>query len=554
MKTDKVTELRRGNIVKGAAILGAAALISKLIGTLQKIPLQNVAGDTVFGIYNTVYPFYVLLLFISTAGVPIAVSKMVTERRALGDREGALDVIRVSAAILTITGVLVFGMLYFGADGIALLIGNSQTAPAIRSVSFALLLVPLMSVLRGYFQGLNDMVPTAVSQVAEQFIRVGTMVALMFWFIHAGYGDASIAAGATFGSVTGGAAGLAVMLYYWHQHRRLDQLKGIGAWTVEGRRPLAARALGRRMPLAKQILAYAIPICLGSIALPILSIADTFTLPRLFAMQGMSELAAMDAFGVYNRGLPLTQLVAMLVSSVSVAVVPAIAAAKLIRDEALVKDRAETALRLTWLVTLAASVGLAVLAEPINVMLYTNAAGSRTLAILAFTAVFSSLNIISGALLQGAGNVKAPAVHLGLAAAAKISLNIVLIPLWGIEGAAIAAVAAFALAAALNLRALAKHTGARFSPRRYLLRPGAAALAMAAALFAFRSTWNAFPAALAMPPRLEMTALALLSIALGALVYGAAVFGTRAVTEAELARFPALSGKLLPLLRKLRLL
>ena len=162
--------------VKGAAWLGAAAVISKLLGTLQKIPLQNVAGDEAYGIYTAVYPFYILILFLATAGFPIAVSSFVTEARVRGNAAAASQVLKVAIILLMISGVAGFALLFFGAHVIAGWIGNKETVPAIQSVSFALLFVPVMAALRGYFQGNQDMIPTAVSQVVEQFIRVGTMI------------------------------------------------------------------------------------------------------------------------------------------------------------------------------------------------------------------------------------------------------------------------------------------------------------------------------------------------------------------------------------------
>ena len=194
-------------LLRGAALLGAAAILSKLLGTLQKIPLQNVAGDTAFGIYNAVYPLYILILFAATAGFPVAVSKFVAEQAIDGDHQGAKRIVRVSSAILMSSGLVLFVLLYFGASEIASWIGISQTERAIRSVSFALLLSPMLAVLRGYFQGYQNMVPTAVSQVIEQLIRVITMVALLLYMVALAYDEEWIAAGATFGSVTGAAAG-----------------------------------------------------------------------------------------------------------------------------------------------------------------------------------------------------------------------------------------------------------------------------------------------------------------------------------------------------------
>jgi O-antigen/teichoic acid export membrane protein len=220
---------KHNKLLKGAALLGGAAVLSKLLGTLQKIPLQNVAGDVAFGIYNAVYPLYILILFAATAGFPVAVSKFVAERVMEGDHPGAKRIVVVSSALLMSAGLLLFLLLYFGAETIAGWIGITQTATAIRSVSFALLLSPVLAVLRGYFQGYQNMVPTAVSQVIEQLIRVITMVALLLYLVALAYDEAWIAAGATFGSVTGAGAGLVVMAVFWRRERRGDARKAIAA-------------------------------------------------------------------------------------------------------------------------------------------------------------------------------------------------------------------------------------------------------------------------------------------------------------------------------------
>lgn len=207
-------------LLKGAAVLGAAALISKVLGSIYKIPFQNIAGDEAYGIYNMVYPVYILILFASTAGLPITVSKLVSECVIHKDYDGAKRVFRVAAWIMSFTGFILFLILFFGADYIAYMIGEKGTALAIRSVSFALLIVPFMAAVRGYFQGLQDMVPTGVSQVYEQLVRVATMLMLTYWFVQLDWSQTSwtkddwTAAGATFGAVTGSIAGLLVMLYY----------------------------------------------------------------------------------------------------------------------------------------------------------------------------------------------------------------------------------------------------------------------------------------------------------------------------------------------------
>ncbi|TDF91589.1 putative polysaccharide biosynthesis protein [Paenibacillus piri] len=560
-------------LLRGAAVLGAAAVLSKLIGTMQKIPLQNVAGDEVFGIYNAVYPLYILILFLATAGFPIVVSKFVSEHASAGRYEEGRRVLKVSAAVLVVSGFLFFLFLYFGSGWLADLMGATQTGMAIRSVSFALLLVPVMSALRGYYQGYQNMIPTAVSQVFEQTVRVVTMFALLLFFVHYGYGADWIAAGATFGSVMGAVAGLLVMLYY-DRRERLRRKAGqtraeredLYGGTAAGPRPAvdAADAKTQEAPyerettgsLVRRLLLYALPICLGTIALPILTMVDSFTVPRLLMRYGLDESGALYQFGLYNHGLPLVQLVAMIASSMSAALVPAIAEAKYKGDAALLLGRTVMSLRITWLIGLAASVGLSVLAEPINMMLFKSAEGSMSMAILAYTALFSTLNIIAGSILQGFGAVAAPALYLLAAAAVKVAANAALVPRWGIDGAAAAAVAAYALAGGLALAHALRATGVTPAVGRAVIKPLLCIGLMTAALLAVTHGLPALLGALrlSLPPRGLAAAVALAGVAVGALVYALALLKLGVVTSAELAHIPQLRGKPLALLRRTRLL
>jgi O-antigen/teichoic acid export membrane protein len=542
-------------LLKGAAVLGLAAALSKLIGTMQKIPLQNMAGDAVFGIYNAVYPLYILILFLATAGFPLVVSKFVAEQVALGHHAEARRVLRVSTSILAVTGLVFFLVLYIGADRLAELIGARQTGLAIRSVSFALLVVPVMSALRGYYQGYQNMIPTAVSQVVEQTVRVATMFGLLLLCMHWGYGPEWIAAGATFGSVTGAAAGLMIMLVY---HRKLRLVKPVRLNKIPTANKRYPRALEdiSSWSLARRMMLYALPVCLGTLSLPILTLVDSFTLPRLLKLQGWDELGALYQFGLYNHGLPIVQLVAMIASSMSVALVPAIAEAKLAGNLSVLRSRVAMSLRLAWLVGLAASVGMAVLAEPMNMMFYASFEGSWTMSLLAYTAFFSTLNIVAGSVLQGFGAVVAPALYLLAAAAVKIAANVALVPLWGIDGAALAAVCAYALAGSLAAAHALRATGVTLALGRAANKPLRCIGLMAAGLLAVTHGLPALLGAVrvAIPPRGLATIVTLAGVAVGALVYALALVRFGVISAAELEQVPQLRGKPLALLRKARLL
>lgn len=210
------------------------------------------------------------------------------------------------------------------------------------------------------------------------------------------------------------------MLLYLRRHRRRVKQEAAAevAAAVESQRVRALDAghgLGSKQGFmgikAGTLLAYGIPVMLGALAMPLIGLVDVFTVPRLLSSDG-SEVAAMAQFGVYNRGLPLVQIITMIATSLSVVFIPALAEAKYKGDMKLIETRCSLSLRWFWLLGLAASAGLAVLAEPINMALYGDTAGSSTMTWLAFTAVGGTVSIISAALLQGLGYVRAPALHL----------------------------------------------------------------------------------------------------------------------------------------------
>lgn len=550
-------------LLRGAVILTLAAVASKLIGTLQKIPLQNIGGDGVFGIYNTVYPFYTLLITIAAAGFPAAISKFVAEYEAVGNRAAGQRVARLSSLVLGMFGVILGVLMYTCAPLIGQWIDNAHVIPSVRAAAFAFLFVPVMAGLRGYFQGLQNMIPTAVSQVTEQTVRVGVMIMLLLLMLSQGAGPDMIAAGAVFGSATGGAAGLVVMLLFWRNHRKKlrrqkkpsEQASLPVGKTVQERAGEVHRTESYGA-LLKALLRYALPVCLGALAVPLISLVDTFTVPRLLKQEGLDDTGVMVAFGVYNRGLPLVQLVMMLATTLSALFIPSLAEARVTGGTELARRQCEQSLRWFWLLGLAAATGLIVLAVPVNVMLYADDTGSGVMRWMALTAVGGTLSIISAALLQGLGAVRAPALAMLAAAAAKALLNWLLVPQLGTAGAAIAGAAAYLLAAAINIALLARLAGLRWSWSASVLKPAAllAALACAAATAMWGTSAALGALGWAAGGRATAAAESLLGVAAGAVVFVIGLARLRLITEAELAAVPKLGRPLAAVLRRLRVL
>ncbi len=281
-------------LVKGTVILSIATLFTKILGALFWAPFQNIAGDETVGLYRISFPFYTILLMIASAGIPITVSKFVAERLAQGDRLGARRVLKAASIILSLTGLVAFCILFFGAKFIShVLLDNPPTESSLKVLALAILIVPVMAVYRGYFQGHQQMMPTGISQVVEQIVRVGVVIGLTYWMVEAQFSQELVAAGATSGAFAGALGGLAVVL--WYNFRDVKKLKKEPVTTEQDSKP--KEPLGR---LAKQIVLYALPISLGSLVLPLIGLIDSFTVPRLLMNMGYSESMSNTLFGIYG--------------------------------------------------------------------------------------------------------------------------------------------------------------------------------------------------------------------------------------------------------------
>ncbi|MBP1932472.1 putative polysaccharide biosynthesis protein [Ammoniphilus resinae] len=537
-------EVNSSTFIKGAAILGLATLLSKMLGLIYRIPYQNITGDLGYYVYMQVYPLYGTLLTFATAGFPIAISKIVSEKLVLGDGQGVQKVFRVSLITLAITGCVSFALLYGGAEWIARAMGNDKLILPIRSVSFALLIVPPMAAMRGYFQGHQNMMPTAVSQVIEQTIRVTTIIFLAYWFMRTTGNEYLAGAGAVFGAFTGACASFLVLLFFWRKNRvnKKSEVKSPNKTKED-----------TVWQLIKTIVYYSLPICFGALALPLLQLSDSFTVANLLIRGGIPAEEANILKGVFDRGQPLVAFGAFFATALSLSLVPAIAEARVRRDDAAIKNRTELALRLTLLIGLPTSIGLAVVAEPVNIMLYQNDKGTVTLIVLAFTTIFSTLGIASAGILQGLGQVMLPAKYLFVAVFIKVILNIILIPLMGITGAALATVLAYSVSAILNIQAVCHYTGVRLRFKAFFIKPMLSVFIMGILVWLIQPMTMKMLVGIVTTYRLYFSIVALIAVLFGVIIYGMSLLLTGSITKKDMQSIPKLN-KWIPFLDRFGLL
>ena len=262
--------MSKDTFLKGALILTVAGVIVKIIGSVNRILLSRLLGGEGIGLYQMAYPIYLLALSVSSAGIPVAISIIVAEKVARSDYRGANRVFRISLFVLAITGVLFTFLLYYGAGWLIdnHFVRDARAYYAIAALSPAIFFVTVLSSYRGYFQGLQMMTPTAVSQIFEQLFRVVTMIALAYLLLP--YGLEYAAAGASFGAGPGAAAGLLVLLYfYWKQRRvRKAQLDT---------QPDLVQESG--VSIVRRIVKLALPVSLANIMLPVVSSIDLLIVP-----------------------------------------------------------------------------------------------------------------------------------------------------------------------------------------------------------------------------------------------------------------------------------
>ncbi|GAB2676955.1 oligosaccharide flippase family protein [Paenibacillus thermoaerophilus] len=435
--------MAKDSLVKGTLILAVAALVARALGLVQRVPLEHLLGKDGSGMFGQANNAYLALLVIATAGIPSALSKLVSERMELGRHREAQDLFRASVLFALAAGVVLTAGLYLLAPWYAEFSRVPDSAAAIRAISPTLLLFPLIAMLRGYFQGNRMMMPGGISQIVEQLIRVAAALALAGVLLGLGFSVPVAAAGAAFGSVIGGVAALAVMLYYYRKLRR-EQAAKSGRGTADETRLRTGEAY-------KLILRISVPITLFSLAVPLLYMLDSSLLGPLLAPQ-MGEQRAAEWLGILTgRAQPIAGLPIILAVALSQSVIPVISSAYAKGDADEVARQTSLCLRLSLLSGLPAVVALSVAAEPLTGFLYTDAEGAGMVSLLTAGTIFQILMMTTGAILMGLGRVNACVAFVGIGLAVKLAALYALTPLLGPNGIPVSTSLCFAVASVLNL-------------------------------------------------------------------------------------------------------
>lgn len=436
--------------MQGAMMLSVAGIAVKVIGALFKIPLGAILGPEGMADFSIAYNIYALLFVLSTAGVPVAVSKMIAEAIAKGKTGEVRRIFSVSMKAFALVGAIASITLFFGAEFFARQMGSISAHRAIRSISPAIFFVSIASICRGFYQGHGDMIPTAMSEVIEALCKLILGLYCAWWLSKNGFAPYVVASGAVLG-VSAGALVSAIFL--------LLRRKGL-------------KNEHSKTPVLRRLLSTAIPVTIGASVISLTNVIDSAIVMNLLQKIGYSAIDSMWWFGSYNYATTIFNLPGTLITTLGISLIPAIASARASGDMLSVSSSVESVFKIAMLVALPAAFGLVALGVPVMELLYGGSveasailASGRMLSLLAIAIPALSMSSLTSAVMQAIGEVRRPVYSMFFGAGIKILSNLILvaIPQIHIFGACISTILCYIAIAVLNLRYIIKSGGIKLS-------------------------------------------------------------------------------------------
>lgn len=425
--------------VRGTMLVTVATFLTKFLGIIYVIPFNEIVGHIGGTLYGYAYVPYNILLSISTIGIPLAVSKMVAKYNALEDYYTGLRVFRTGILLMIISGFIAFLIMYFGSGFLANLmikddykdaISSSDITLVMKMVSFALLIIPAMSIVRGFFQGYQSMGPTAVSMLVEQIARIAFLLISTILVVKVFDGTIATAVGfATFGAFVGGLASIAVLMIYW-QRRKNNIFYHVNNQEIKTDIPLKE--------LFYELFSYSGPFVLVGLATSLYQLVDQFTFQRAMVAIGEGDTWSI-AYSVINvYGHKLVIIPVTIATGMSLSLLPALTRSYTKNDFEELYREINQALQIIFVLVIPAAVGLLMLSDVAYGSLFKLDNIEITGPLLAWyapTAVFFALFVVSTSMLQGINQQNFAVVSLGVGLFLKLALNITFIHFFGAKGA-----------------------------------------------------------------------------------------------------------------------
>ena len=515
---------KKNTFFGGAAILAAGIALVKIIGALYKIPLANILGDTANGYFNSAYSIYSILLMISTAGLPVAMSRMISQASSLGHYRQVRKIFTTARAIFLTLGLIGSLLMTLFCRELAQFQEQPDAWAAIGCLGPCVLLICIMSTFRGFFQGQGNMLPTSISQVLEALTKliVGIVAAVALLKTTK---SIPLAAGGAILGVTMSCLVSAIYLFgcFRRTFRELPE-------STEEASSFADTARG--------LMIIAIPITLGSAGLQILTMLETKLYMTQLLNLGYSQGEADTMKGIYNMTQTIFNMPCAFITPITISIIPAITSQLTLCNEEEARATEESAARITGLISMPCAFGLAVLSEPVTALLggYTGeklALATNLMAVLGLAIMFNAVVLVTTAIMQAHGRAGRPVVNMLIGGLVKLAAVYILTgnPHIHILGTPIGTLLCYLSICGLNIYSIRKLLPHPPAIVKNLLRPFLAALLMG---ILTALSWMGLKG-LGISSRLILCAL---PICVGVLVYCVAAVKLKVVTRSDCLLLP----------------
>lgn len=537
------TGKKSGSILVQGSILAAASLIVRIIGLLYRVPLTRILGDEAMGYYSTAFEFYNLALLLSSYSLPLAVSKLVSAREVRKQYRNSKKVFLFALGFGAVVGTIATLVVYFGADAYGRLNKSELVAIPLRVLAPTILVFSVMGVIRGYFQGHNNMVPTALSQVIEQIVNAVVSIAAAVYMIKKYAGDPAVdaygAAGGTWGTFLGAcAAALCLITIYLIQRPLFAAM-----WKADDGEYIESNA-----QVIRALIVTVIPVIISQTVYQLSGNIDVTVFHRILNARGFDASIRNQWWSIYgNKYKQLTNVPVAIASAMGTAIVPKLIAEYSNMNYEGVRQKIASAIKFNMLIAFPCAIGLSVLAGPILKLLYNDSGelSARMLSYGGICVVFFALSTVTNGVLQGIDRLHVPVKHSAIALVLHVILLVCLLKFTKLDAMSLVVANVFFafVVCVLNWRSIGKYLDYRQEFDRTFFRPFAASLIMGAV------TYGAYHLLVGIVGNSIAT---LAAIAVAVPVYGVCLVLLRSITKEELLAMPK-GTALLRLLRKLRI-
>lgn len=519
---------KKQSFLHGTALLAMATAIVKIIGALYKIPLNGIIGEQGFGYFSTAYDIYSVLLMISTAGLPVAMSRMISESNSLGNYGQIRRIYTTCRAIFFGLGLAGTLLMTLFCHQLAEFQEQPDAWAAIGSLGPASLLVCLMSSYRGFFQGQSNMIPTSVSQVLEALCKLFIGLAAAYALLKYTQSVPLAAGGAILGVTSGCLVGLGYLAVRFRRaYRELPADSG----------PVESYGMTTR-----KLLAIAVPITIGSAGLQIITMMEIKVYMSQLMSTGFTQGQADTMKGIYNMAQTIFNMPCAFITPITISAIPAITASLTLKQHKAVRATEESASRITAILSMPCAIGLLVLSEPIMALLggYTGdnlVLASRLMAVLGICVIFNATVLLTNAIMQAHGHANRPVINMFIGGAVKLTIIYVLTgnPRINIVGTPIGTVFCYACITALNLIAMRQVITDPPALLKNMCRPLLAAAIMGCTGYGL---WRILGSFLSADSRLNRLLLCAVPILVSGVVYLMCVVFLKAFTREDCMLLP----------------